>query len=482
MRYHVFGAGAGIGKWFALKGLEKAGQVFAYDIDKKAIKNLLADHIVEAKHLDIENAIKGDYLAPVFGNVHSGDWILLAIPESNLPDVCRLISLHVPEDCCVGVMTSKQEGPVAIATEAIPNALVCGLHPLFGPTVPSSHGQVIALCHDGPHRAQFDQLKKTLNVSGLTVEELTPSQHDQSMAYIQALTHFVLLSFAGVIAEADVRLRDLMKIKTPPFQFLSAFSSRLLMANPATYAAIQASDAANSMRKKFLDFAHRLDDEIENGPNKTADMIEQIRAPFSGATLDEFAQFSFMADTAVQARERLYFEVLETSEIVVFRSENLGGFRAGRIVGIDATTVHVEEVLSRVKTPNGTKIPIPFDDVALSAYRAKGINVKISSRIDIKKGKFNLLPRTEAATWLSRNMLMIDSVLSITNPTNLSEEVFEEWVPRFIPEIESCEFIEAFKRRGALPKVKLGLVYGPSTDPRKIEEKLRAFCYNFKPI
>lgn len=111
---------------------------------------------------------------------------------------------------------------------------------------------------------------------------------------------------------------------------------------------------------------------------------------FSSSTLDEFSQFSFMADSAVQVRERYYFEVLESREIVVFRSENLVGFRAGRLVGIEATTVHVEEVLSRIKTPVGMRVPIPFDAISLAAYRSKGINVKMSSRIEIKKGKFNI--------------------------------------------------------------------------------------------
>lgn len=77
---------------------------------------------------------------------------------------------------------------------------------------------------------------------------------------------------------------------------------------------------------------------------------------------------------------------------------------------------------------------------------------------------------------------MIESILSISNPTNLSEEVFEEWVPRFVPEIVGCEFIESFKKKGALPKVKLSLVFGPNSDVKQIEEKLRAFCYNFKPV
>jgi hypothetical protein len=85
-------------------------------------------------------------------------------------------------------------------------------------------------------------------------------------------------------------------------------------------------------------------------------------------------------------------------------------------------------------------------------------------------------------SWLASNMLMMESVISVTNPSNLSEEIFEEWIPRVVRNIESCEFKEAFKKKGELPKVEMKIIYRPDSEIKDIQAKVREFCYNFKPV
>jgi prephenate dehydrogenase len=480
MRTHIFGAAAGIGRWFATIGRKKLGQVFAYDTDRKVVNEYAGLNDVKSIHLDQENAIGGDYLQPVFGNVAEGDWIFLAVPEANLEALCKLIKKHIPNRCLVAVMTSRQLEPLALVQSILGNENCCGLHPLFGPTIRTPHGQGVALCYGSNSTPELERLTAALRSMGLSVTRLTPEEHDYQMTYVQALTHFTLLTFSSVISRSGLNWDKLMGIKTPPFQFLSAFSARLLMGNPETYAAIQKSPAAATLRKAFIDVSKNLSDTMAVANTAlTVDAIEGIRKPFSGTLLDELSQFSFMADSAVQIRERQYFELQSKEELIVFRTDGVSPYRVGKIIGFDPTTVEIVEVQAKRYEQDGVaKLPIPFDERALGAYKKRGINLKFSSPISVKKSRLQMLTRAESIGWINDNMLLVKRTVSVTNPRNLSEDVFEKWIPKFLPEIKKCEFKESYKKRSEVPKVELVLTYHPSADPEDIRQKIRTFCYN----
>ena len=317
---------------------------------------------------------------------------------------------------------------------------------------------------------------------GLNISRMSPEEHDKYMSYVQALTHFVFLSFFNVLKNSHQKLEELIKVKTPPFQFLLAFSSRLLMGAPSTYASIQNTEFAKQVREMLLDSASNLHKIFSKDSLKESEIaIKSIRDPFSGTSLDEFSQFSLTSVSAVQDRERYFFDIMFKKCIAIFRTHGSDIFKVGFIRNIDSTHVYMDKILTR-KEINGKKlVPMPINEVSMAEYKKDGINIKIEENIKIKKGNLNILARDKSDEWINKNILSVRRNLTFVNPANLTEEVFEEWIPMFISSIVKCEFVASYKKRGELPKVQLSLSLVPTVSMTEIERSIRSFCYGYSP-
>ena len=482
MGIHVFGAATGIGRWLITRCTDNSEKIYAYDINPKVV-NEYQDKNVKACHLNKEDCINGDYLRHSIGFVNANDWVFVAIPEKYLEEFCLLLAKHLPDNCIVAVMTSRQAEPVKLVSQIVKQASVCGLHPLFGPTVASPHGQIIALCYNGNPNPKFDNLRSFFDKFGITVSILLPEEHDLYMGYVQALTHFVFLSFFSTVTCSGYNWNELMKVKTPPFQFLAAFSSRLLMGTPATYASIQNSDSARDIRENFLKLANELHIKLSRESQKEReDVIGEIRNPFSGTLLDELSQFSITAVAAVQDRERYFFDVMQKKEVIVFKTKNTNRYRVGFVEKIGPTYIEFNEILTRIKNSSGNKrVPIPINSIAIESYRQDGIKINMRRNTQVKKGNIVLLPKEECMRWIEDNILSVSRLISVHNPMDLAEEIFEKWVPTFVPGVKKCFFVEAHKKRGEVSRVKLAISIDPSTSISEIEKNIRAFCYGYTP-
>ena len=262
MQFHIFGAGSGIGRWFASRAIFSVEETFVYDIKKRSIDELRSTYGDRAILLDIK---KHDYIKGIAGEFQNGDIIILAIPEESLESIAEQLSVHIPDDCAICVMTSRQVEPLALLRGKFGVSACFGLHPLFGPTVPEPHGQTVAICDIKSKWTNYTWFLSKLEKSGLSIVQISAEDHDKQMALIQALTHFTLITFADTINRSEFEWQDLMLLKTPPFQFLSAFASRILMATPATYAAIQKTAHAESARKALLCSAELVQNAIHSG-------------------------------------------------------------------------------------------------------------------------------------------------------------------------------------------------------------------------
>ena len=474
----MFGAAAGIGRWFIEKGIFVDQDVFGYDVDHdiesyhpKLIKKF------EGIHLD-RNQTTGDYLADSAGNIISGDWIFLAIPEKFLDELLPLLRKHIPDKCLVVGMTSRQEVPFKKIADTLTNSLVCGLHPLFGPAVISPLGQVVAVVTDSEvaYGGRVEFLYEILEKVGLQPTFISPRKHDEAMSIVQGLTHFSLLAFYSVLAASEQKLTDLIQTKTPPFQFLSAFGARLLMGNPSTYSALQRSEEAANIRKKFIESAMQLDEAFSDTDYSVGEkLIEQIREPFSGGILDTLNQFSLIADSAILQREMRF----KTNELVVFRTGTAEKYRIGRIEEKDNLNIHLREVITRMPQDSELNgIPIPFSTSAQEEYARSGIQIKWRhDLIAIKKGHIEILSPFRANEWYLQNALPIKRIFDLHNPKGFSRRDFERAFPKNIPELKQCSYKSLETAPGDVPKVRLTAIYVPLYSRDEMEARLRSYCY-----
>ena len=74
---------------------------------------------------------------------------------------------------------------------------------------------------------------------------ITPEEHDESMAFIQGLTHFINITFASTLRTRGADLDRLLELCSPVYRVFFAMLSRILSGDPQLYGQIQITNRAN---------------------------------------------------------------------------------------------------------------------------------------------------------------------------------------------------------------------------------------------
>lgn len=97
----------------------------------------------------------------------------------------------LPKDCILVDLASVKNGPLQ-AMLAAHDGPVLGLHPMFGPDSGSLAKQVVVWC-DGRKPEAYQWFLEQIQVWGARLHRISAVEHDQNMAFIQALRHFATL-------------------------------------------------------------------------------------------------------------------------------------------------------------------------------------------------------------------------------------------------------------------------------------------------
>jgi prephenate dehydrogenase len=164
------------------------------------------------------------------------DIVIVSVPIHDTVRVIGEIAPVMTKDQLLCDFTSLKVLPVAAMLES--DAMVIGLHPLFGPTVPSLRHQTIIVC---PARAPEETLTSLVSLftrEGAYCTMATPEQHDRMMAVVQGLTHFVTLCMADSVRRLGLDIKTTMAFTSPVYQIELSLIGRLLSQDPALYADI----------------------------------------------------------------------------------------------------------------------------------------------------------------------------------------------------------------------------------------------------
>jgi chorismate mutase/prephenate dehydrogenase len=91
---------------------------------------------------------------------------------------------------------------------------VLGLHPMFGPDSGSLAKQVVVYC-DGRQPEAYQWFLEQIQVWGARLHRISAVEHDQNMAFIQALRHFATFAYGLHLAEENVRLSNCWRSRHP---------------------------------------------------------------------------------------------------------------------------------------------------------------------------------------------------------------------------------------------------------------------------
>lgn len=222
---------------FASPFLTPYCQVTAYD-------KFLDDEVLERL-----NVKKG-----TLKEVASKQILLLAVPVQFLEEVLVEIKDLVKPDALIMDVSSVKVKPLKLMVQYLPETVeIIGLHPLFGPQSGKNgiEGLNMVVCPVRTKHANelikfFDRILK------LNVLERTPEIHDQQMAYVQALTHFI----GRAVNEMDI---PDVEQKTPAYQFLLNIKRNLGQDSLDLFYTIEKENPfAKGVRSQFLKELNKL--------------------------------------------------------------------------------------------------------------------------------------------------------------------------------------------------------------------------------
>ena len=102
---------------------------------------------------------------------------------------------------------------------------------MFGPDSGSLAKQVVVYC-DGRQPEAYQWFLEQIQVWGARLHRVSAVEHDQNMAFIQALRHFATFAYGLHLAEENVRLEQLLALSSPIYRLELAMVGRLFAQDP----------------------------------------------------------------------------------------------------------------------------------------------------------------------------------------------------------------------------------------------------------
>lgn len=153
------------------------------------------------------------------------DIVIVCVSLAETISVIRAIRNHVRSGALLCDFTSIKEAPLKEMLKAKSKCGVTGIHPLFGPLVPSLKGQTVVFC-PGRNNVWTSFLKEYFKRKGAHIVTTTAREHDRQMAIVQALTHFTNVIFAQTVQKQKGEV--LHAYTTPVFRLQSILVGRIL--------------------------------------------------------------------------------------------------------------------------------------------------------------------------------------------------------------------------------------------------------------
>ncbi|MEI6841445.1 MAG: prephenate dehydrogenase/arogenate dehydrogenase family protein [Methanomicrobiales archaeon] len=165
--------------------------------------------------------------------VAGSDLIIISVPIHVTTEVIRNIAPHLIESQVICDLTSLKVFPVR--EMLCSKAEVIGLHPMFGPSVRSLEQQTIIITPARCSQGNLGWLTDIFRREGARITITTPEAHDQMMAVVQGLTHFVTLSMAETMRKIGITPAETEPFMSPVYQIETSLAGRLLSQEPGLY-------------------------------------------------------------------------------------------------------------------------------------------------------------------------------------------------------------------------------------------------------
>ncbi|WP_342607544.1 bifunctional chorismate mutase/prephenate dehydrogenase [Vibrio tritonius] len=202
--------------------------------------------------------------------------VIVTVPIHLTMDIIEKLN-QLPNDCILADFTSIKSKPLAAMMKAHQGPVV-GLHPMFGPDVPSLAKQVIVCCN-GRREESYQWLLEQFGIWGASVCQMPAEDHDHGMTMIQALRHFTTFAYGVHLSKVKPNIEQLLKLSSPIYRLEIAMVGRLFAQDPNLYGDIILSSQENI-------------DMIDRFYQSFSESVELIKRKDKQGFIDNFTQVS----------------------------------------------------------------------------------------------------------------------------------------------------------------------------------------------
>ena len=227
MKVAIIGGSGKMGRWFARFLLEEGKQVILIGRSEEKLLKV-------KQELGVEIATDVEAVKDV-------DVVMLSVPFDGFEPVVKQVAPHTNPNQVILDITSIKVKPVEIMHKYIAQGLVLGTHPVFGPGAKSLMNQNFVLTPTNEQeKVLAEKIRQHLEERGASATLMTPQEHDDMMAVILGLSHFVALVSADTLVNFD-RLSEMKAISGTTYRVLLTLVESVLSEDPELYASLQMS-------------------------------------------------------------------------------------------------------------------------------------------------------------------------------------------------------------------------------------------------
>jgi len=227
VRVAIIGGSGRMGQWFASFLLKDGKEVVITGRNERKL--------LEAKQqLGVEIATNTEA-------VNRADVILISVPIDNFESVVQELQTYIHPRQVVIDIASIKAFPVEIMHKHIKTGLTLGSHPMFGPGARSMANQNFILTPTNEEETALAQkVREYLLTRGARVTLMTPQEHDEMMAVILGLSHFIAIVSADTLLSLG-SLKQMEAIGGTTYKLLLTLVESVISQDPEFYASLQMS-------------------------------------------------------------------------------------------------------------------------------------------------------------------------------------------------------------------------------------------------
>ncbi len=171
--------------------------------------------------------------------VESADVILVSVSVDSFEEVVKELGAHTHSRQAILDVTSVKERPVALLHRYIKQGKVLGAHPVFGPGARSLVNQNVVLTPTSQaENVLAEKVKKYLEARRARVRLMSPLEHDDMMAVILGLAHYIAIVSADSLLGFE-KLAELEAIGGITYKVLLTLVESVLTEDPELYTSLQ---------------------------------------------------------------------------------------------------------------------------------------------------------------------------------------------------------------------------------------------------